>query len=271
MKKFVYILILLLVSCAKETDWQPEASTDDYIIIDGIITNEGTLHNVYLKYSRKNLDDDIVPISDAVVIVSNEDSTWQFSEDLAEPGKYTSERIITALTGKNYSLLVLIEGNIYSAQALMAPGKAFSELSYKKNEENNLYHIDFVASAFEEDDPAMWEIYLDWSAVPGYENTDPESCRKRLLFYTLTTLDVSQVFAPLVEDVSFPAGTRIDQRRYSLTSEHAEFIRSLLLETNWQGGVFPTDPANIQSNISEGGLGYFAVCAVNKLSLIVEP
>jgi hypothetical protein len=100
---------------------------------------------------------------------------------------------------------------------------------------------------------------------------DPEKCKKRLLFYTLTTLDVSQVFAPLVEEVSFPAGTRIDQRRYSLTPEHAAFIRSLLLETNWQGGVFPTDPANIQSNISEGGLGYFAVCAVNNLSLIVEP
>jgi hypothetical protein len=153
----------------------------------------------------------------------------------------------------------------------MVPGKTFPELIYKKNDDNNLYYIDYVASSFEAENPAMWEILIDWSFVPGYENIDPEACKKKLLFYTLPTLDVSQVFAPLVEQVYFPAGTRIVERRYSLTDEHAAYIRTLLLETSWQGGIFPSDPANGISNLSEGAFGFFGICAVNSISLTVTP
>jgi len=45
----------------------------------------------------------------------------------------------------------------------------------------------------------------------------------------------------------------------------------LLLETSWQGGVFPSDPANVNTNLSEGALGFFGICAVNSLSLTVTP
>jgi len=178
---------------------------------------------------------------------------------------------VVAQLEKNYSLLILYENNFYSAQAYMVSGEPFPELTYKKDEDSELYRIDYVASAFEEEDPAMWEILIDWSAVPGYENVTPEDCRKKLLFYTLPTLDVSQVFAPIVEQILFPAGAQIDQRRYSLSPEHASFARSLLLETSWQGGVFPSDPANVSTNLSEGALGFFGVCAVNSLSLTVTP
>lgn len=180
--KYLYILLLLLLSCAKEADWEPETSIDEHLIVDGIITNEGIIQDIYLKYSRAQLDEDAVPLSNADVIVNNEDSTWRFIEKSDEPGRYQSQRKITALSGKNYSLLILFDGKVYSAQSYMVPGKAFSELDYKKNDDNNLYHIDYVASAFEEDDPAMWEIFLDWSEVPGYEDHNPDDCRKRYCF-----------------------------------------------------------------------------------------
>jgi len=268
---WLYILLMILAACVKEADWESPGTGSDFIIIDGIITNESRSQYIKLHYTKTDLNGELPPISGAQVILNNEDSTWQLLEDPQESGKYLSNRAIVAQLNKNYSLLVVYQQNIYSAQAAMVPGRAFAELSYVKNDDNDLYHIDYVASAFEEDDPAMWEIIIDWSAVPGYENVDPDDARKRLLFYTLTTLDISQIFAPLVEQISFPAGTRIDQRRYSLTAEHADFVRSLLLETSWQGGVFPSDPANVLTNISDGGLGFFGICAVNSLSLTVTP
>jgi hypothetical protein len=176
---------------------------------------------------------------------------------------------VAARFSNNYSLLIYYRERFYSAQAYMVPGKIFAELTYKKNEDNDLYYIDYVASAFEAEDPAMWEILIDWSLVPGYESIDPDECKKKLLFYTLPTLDVSQVFAPLVEQVYFPAGTIITERRYSLTTEHAAYIRTLLLETSWQGGVFPSDPANVITNLSDGAVGFFGICAVNSISLTV--
>jgi len=272
MKKiWLYILLFVFASCVKEAEWDSPAQGYEYIVVDGIITNESRLQYIMLNFDKDDLNGTLQTIDGANVILNNEDSTWQFIESAAEPGKYVSTRPIVAQINKTYSLLIVHQGKFYSAQAQMEQGKTFSELSYKKNDNNDLYHIDYVASAFEEEDPAMWEILIDWSEVPGYENVNPDDTRKKLLFYTLTTLDVSQIFAPLVEEVSFPVGTKIVQRRFSLSSDHAEFIRSLLLETNWQGGVFPTDPANVITNISNGGLGFFGVCAVNSLSLTISP
>lgn len=268
---YIYIALFLLTACAKESDWSATEDGASIIIVDGIITNEPRVQYIYLHFNKSGLNDNAVTLSGAEVIISNEESTYQLTEDPQNAGKYVTDSIVVAQLDKNYSLLVLYHNRVFSAQAYMVAGKSFPELTYKKNEDNELYHIDYVASSFEADDPAMWEILIDWSTVPGYENTDPDDARKRLLFYTLPTLDVSQVFAPLVEQIIFPAGTRIDQHRYSLTPEHASFARSLLLETSWQGGVFPSDPANVSTNLSEGALGFFGVCAVNSLSLTVTP
>lgn len=262
---------LILTGCLKEADWDMPGEEEEVVVVEATITNESKPQNVFLHYTITALNSDPMPLSGAEVILSDEDSTWLLPEDSYKPGKYTSTTDIAARTGRNYSLLIIYRERIYSAQADMVQGAVFNELTYKKNDNNDLYHISYVASAFESESPAMWEILLDWSAVPGYEQSDPASTHKRLLFYTLNTLDVSQIFAPVIEEVSFPAGTLIEQKRYSLTPGHAAFIRSLLLETSWQGGVFPTDPANVPTNISTGGLGYFGICAVNSLSLTVTP
>ena len=92
-----------------------------------------------------------------------------------------------------------------------------------------------------------------------------------MLFYTLPTLDVSQIFAPPVEAVSFPAGTVITESRYSLTPEHAGFVREMLLETSWQGGLFSSVPANVTTNLSDGAVGWFGACGKTTLSLVATP
>ncbi len=262
-------LLLILSACVKEADWSVPENGNNYIVVDGIITSEAKTQYIFIHNNKAGLNDATIPISGAVVIISNEVATYQLYEDAEEAGRYITDSIVAAQLDKNYSLLIFYQEKIFSAQAYMVTGKAFPELSYKKNDDDELYSIDYVASSFETEDPAMWEILVDWSSVPGYENENPDECMKKMLFYTLPTLDVSQVFAPALEQISFPAGSKIDQRRYSLTPEHAAFVRSLLLETSWQGGVFPSDPANVSTNLSDGALGFFGVCAVNSLSLIV--
>jgi hypothetical protein len=75
----------------------------------------------------------------------------------------------------------------------------------------------------------------------------------------------------MMQSVYFPAGTIISERRYSLTPEHAEFVREMLLETNWTGGLFTVAPANVITNMSDGAFGYFGACAVTELSVTVTP
>ena len=267
---FIFVFISL-TGCVKKSDWPVNSQPFELIIVDGIITDERKIQTVRISFPVTQLNATALPVAGADVLISNEDSTWQLTENPINSGLYETDQTFIARLGKTYSLLIYLDNRIYSAKAYMVPGSSFRELQYVKNSDNDWFHIDWVASAFSSHDPAMWEVLLDWSQVPGFENTDPANCNNRMLFYTLPTLDISQIFAPEMEKIFFPAGTIINERRYSITPEHAEFLRELLLETNWAGGLFSLANANVMTNLTNGAMGYFGVCAVTTLSLTVTP
>jgi hypothetical protein len=268
---YLVMLLLLHAGCAREIDWPLPGNPPDLIVVDAILTDETKAHQITLTRPVHSLNESPEPVTGATILISSEDSIWSLTEDSTGSGIYTTPADFHSLTGKTYTLQIFSAGILYSAKAFMVPGVLFDELTYVKNNNDDLYHIEWVADAFSPSEPAMWEILIDWSLVPGYMHFDPQTCKARLLFYTLPTLDVSEIFAPLMEKVSFPAGTIITERRYSLAPDHAAYIRELLLETNWQGSLFPTANANVATNLSTGATGYFGVCAVTSLSLIVTP
>ncbi|MEI7660895.1 MAG: DUF4249 family protein [Bacteroidota bacterium] len=270
MKTILFTGILLALSgCVKQTDWPVKEAAPQRIIVDAILTDEVKVQQVRLTYSVSQLNGEPRPVTGASVIISNEDSTWNLAGSTSSPGTFLTPAYFFAKPGKNYTLLISSDNKIYSAKASMVPGEFFQELRYTKDGEKNLYYIDWVANQFGVAGAAMWELKIDWSMVPGYTHLDSLANHARLLFYTLPTLDVSEVFAPQMESVYFPAGSVITERRYSLTPAHAEYIRELLLETNWTGGLFNVASANVTTNLSNGALGFFGVCAVNELSVTV--
>lgn len=271
MKNSLYILILVfLAGCVKEYEHHPNGPVPEVLIVDALLTDEVKTQKITLAWPVGQLNQEPAPVIGATMIVSNEDSDWILQEEIGNPGTFLLDSGFNAIPGKNYTLQIFYRNELYSASAGMVPGRYFSELKYEKNTGDDLYHVDFVASGFSTDFPAMWEVVIDWSMVPGYEAASFDSTHARMLFYSLPTLDVSEIFAPEVEKISFPAGSLITQRRYSITEEHAEYLRTLLLETTWQGSLFPTSNANVITNLSPGARGYFAVCAVTELSLVVE-
>jgi len=260
---FLYILLLLsFPGCEKKTDWTLKSRASKLIVVDGIITGELKTQSLTLTFPVLELNAKPVPVTGANILISDEDSLFHMTEQPAGSGVYKSVFPFLAREGKNYSLLIFYGDQVISAKSAMAPASAFNFLVCSKDDDSGLYHVSWVGSSFSTGAPAMWEVLLDWSKVPGYQQTDSAKCMARLLFYTLSTLDVSEIFAPSVEKISFPAGTRINETRYSLTPEYAEFIREVLLETQWQGGLFNSIPANVPTNLSAGGAGFFAVCGV---------
>ncbi len=268
---FINGMLLILQGCVKETAWDLKQDIPQKLIVEAIITDEVKVHKVTLTYSVAELNQPPKTVTGAGVLISNEDSTWQLTESPPNSGVYCTPSGFFARLGKNYTLLITIGSQVYTAKTTMVAGLVFDELQYRKNEENDLYHVDWGANAFSTGPAAMWELLIDWSMVPGFQNSDSLDNHARMLFYTLPTLDVSEVFAPMMQSVYFPAGTIITERRYSLTPQHAEFIREMLLETNWTGGLFTVAPANVRTNFSSGALGFFGACAVTELSVTVVP
>ena len=68
----------------------------------------------------------------------------------------------------------------------------------------------------------------------------------------------------------FPKGSSIIRKRYSVSEPYETFLRSLLSETEWRGGVFDIERANVNTNLSEGAIGFFAASTVVTDTTIVE-
>lgn len=266
-------LFLLLASCEEQTDWDLQTASNDFVVVDGIITNELRVQSITISRPVEFINDPAKPVSNATVLVSSNEETYNFHEDPSHPGIYISDNAFAGIRNRTYSLLITDSNNVYSAKAVLAPPVLLSEfdsIRYQKNADDSTYSIVWVANPYRPVKPAMYKILLDWSKVPGYQDANANSCKAILYYYTLPTLDINQVFAPVSQDISFPEGTVIVERRYSLTDNHASFIRSLLLETTWQGGLFNTASANITTNLSQGAAGFFGACGVVEKTEIVK-
>jgi hypothetical protein len=271
MKKISVLLIMLsfLTSCEVITDWTLQKPEQEFIIITGIITNELKHQEITITRPIRDLNQQADGVTDATVLVSSNQLAYTFSEDSARPGVYVSDSAFAGIENSTYSLLVQSGAEVYSAKALLESAYTDFEMIQPQQVSEGLFRIGAIPAAYNPTLPAMYEILLDWSAAPGYSDAKPETCKACVYYYSLPTIDVSEVFAPGAEKVHFPAGTKITERRYSLTQEHAAYYRALLLETTWQGGYFITATANVPTNLSAGALGYFGACAVVQKQAIV--
>ena len=269
-RRILLLFLIPLLACERQADFDSAGINLNVVVVDALLTNEMKTQCVSLSLPKTGLNNSALPLSGASVIITNEDSVYFMKEQVAGSGKYLSTHDFAALPGKNYTLKIINGDKVYTAKASMVPGMEFVALRYVRTGQGNMYKIIWVSNPYNPKRPAMYEVLLDWSQVPGYGGQDPEKCRARMMVYTLPTLDVSEVFAPSKESILFPLGTKITETRYSLSNEHAEFIRELLMETSWQGGLFNTSPANVITNLSAGAVGFFGVCAVNRKEILVK-
>lgn len=258
-------LILLLASCEEQSDWNLQKATNDLIVVDGIITNEFKTQTITLSRPVAQLNEEAEPVSGATILVSSNQVSYTFHEDPLQPGRYLSDQAFTGIKNRTYSLLVTSGNRVFSSKAILEPPAAtFAFIAYQKKPADNKFFFKRLQVSYNPVNPAMYEILLDWSTAPGYTNQNPDSCKAKVYYYTLPTIDVSEVLAPAMEEVTFPSGTIVTERRYSLSREHAAFIRAILLETTWKGGYFNTASANVPTNMSTGALGFFGACGVTE-------
>lgn len=264
-QKLKVILLTLLPalfhSCDKTYDWTWDRTAQPVVVIDAIITDETKVQTVNIYYTTSALDVTPIAISNASVIVSNADSVYIFREDSLLKGYYISDKEFAASPGMLYTLQVSYNGQIYTASDVMSPAEDFEPLKLAKDNEGNNY-VSWVADAYKAKKAAMYEVLVNWKddGSGGYKAA-------RMLYYTLPSLDVSEVLAPEPELVKFPTTASIIERYYSVSDNYAAFLRALLAETTWQGGLFNTEVANLPTNLSNNALGFFAVCSVKEKNI----
>ncbi len=268
MKRLViYISIILTVaSCEEDIRWEPKVQSLDIIVVEAMITNERIQHQVRLSRPVERLNDIPEPVSGAIVTISDQDTTFDLNEYPAGSGMYLTDPM-RGVFGKVYTLEIETAEKEYSAEATMVAVTPLDTLEYAATGEAGDFFKLICENTSEE--PSMTEYYFDWSGVPGY--TDMDSCRAKVIYYNLNTIDAGEMFRPESEQVIFPAGTVVCRKKYSMNEAYAAFIRTLLSETEWRGGLFDVQPGNVLTNLSEGAIGYFSASTVISDSTIISP
>lgn len=261
-KILAIIILTIFFSCEKAIDWQFQMDADTTkIVVDGIITSENKFQTIKLSLPVACYNCPPVMLSGASVVVSDGQNDYIFAEDSLNKGIYVSTEKFYGIPGKTYYLTVNYNGKTYSAQAEMISVTDFEKVSYVLDSSKNLYKLTNLPSVFSLNENAMYEITIDMSELPEYADSSYEQSHIVLYYYRLTSIDISEIAHPDKEKIYFPYGSKITEKKYSLTPEHAEFLRSLLLETEWRGGLYDIEQGNVETNITDG-YGYFGACAV---------
>jgi hypothetical protein len=250
----VLVLLLPALSCEEKTTWDIQSS-DTFAVADCILTNELKQQELSLYRSAGNLNETPAGVSAAVIEVSDGSQVINFREVGTGTGKYVSSIAFRATVGKIYRLTISLGNKTDTAFAEMkgiAPLEAI-DITQKDSTYRLVYH--------ETKDASMMEVYYDWSAMPEY-CTRYGYCEASEVYYTLDNIDAEKIFAPDRQIISFPKKTQIIRKKYSLSAAHQEFLRDLLLETEWRGGLFDAEQGNVPTNFSHGIRGWFGVSMV---------
>lgn len=255
------IMGVFLSACTEQVDLEDYIKSEStrVIVVEGLITDEFKPHQVRLTRSDKALPDSpYEPVSGAEVTISDGATLYYLTEDAVMPGNYLTDSI-RGEVNKTYNLIIKLNGEIYSASDTMVPvlkfgapeGIRLGSLNPPKG------NIQSPLIVFGSNAPAMVQIRID--------NPHPDSKYTQLEYYTFPGVDADNILPSAVDaNLSYDEGTQITQTKYSLSQAHYFFLRALLLETEYKGGIFGSVRSNVPSNVDNGAFGFFGACAVIK-------
>ena len=264
MRKFshYFFVLVALGACEEKIDIDIVAEKLDLLVVEGVLTNERKNHRITLTLPYQEQNATPQPASGALVSIREDNLTYVLDELPAGSGYYYTPPLL-AVSGKKYTLRITYQGREYVAEDSSVPVQPMQPLSYRKESEG--YALNLGPSGV---DANYVEHVVTW------ENTSScmagTACQSKIVFYDLKTIDVNEIFKPAREEFHFPEQSSVTRRKYSVSAAYREFLRSMLSETQWRGGVFDVQRAHVPTNLSDGAIGFFAVCAVVSDSTVVK-
>lgn len=250
---------ILLFSCDEQVDWDLKYQEEDILVVEGKITSELKRHEVRLTRPYYEMNGTPEPVSDALLDIFDGTSVYTLSEDPERPGIYLSDSIFAAVLNQYYQLRILHEDKRITAVTFMSEVEPFQDMGvYLVQSAPPLLQAYITKS----DEPSIVRAELDWSHVPGYDTLPASETHAIIYRYSLNSVDVNEIFKPAQEQVRFPPETIVYLEKESVNPWYAEFLRGMLSETNWRGGMFDVLPGNARTNMEGDAIGFFTAADI---------
>jgi len=274
----VITLSLIFVSC--EDSYYEDISkitgnkkTNAEIVITGGITSEMEYHEITLTKPMLLNEHSIDSISGAEVNLKIGDNNYEFIEAINHPninsqqkrkGTYVSKNLIKGIPGAVHTLTIYYSGKTYTASDIMGEVKSFDFNSIDLPTKSGgggydslgvlvsplLYQNTFNFGAIES------SIY-HWFAVDtifGYDKS-----KSSLYYFSVVDQQglLSEMYSERISQLSIGMSYKITVKKSFISQQYENYLIAVLKETYWNNNLFSTMPANVPTNLSTGGLGYF--------------
>ena len=262
-RKILSILVFLLVAC-EERIQAPLSSVDSaLLVVEGILTSENTNHRIRLRRPYKNQNEKPVPVTGATVAISDGTTFFYLGESPGGSGDYFTPPM-RAVAGKSYTLVITYQALTYRAMDSPLAVESMPPLTYQKA--GDLYTLTLNPSG---QGPNFIRHTISWANTTACASG--AGCGGEIIYYDLKTIDVNEIYKPEKEVFNFPLNTVVIRTKYSVSPAYKSFLRAVLSETEWRGGVFDVQRADVPTNLSEGAIGFFAVSTViSDTTVVVE-
>ena len=261
-------IFLCVLSCTEKIEWDLKYQEEELIVVEAKITNEIKKHEVKLTRPVFEINSIPEPVTGAEVEINDGRTIHPLTEDLSRPGIYLTAPDFAGEVKRGYQLRIRYRGKRINAVAFMREVTPFQFMRPFPVQTDPLLYEVYVSNS--DDGPAIIRMELDWSHVPGYDTLSEDENHALIYHYTLNSLDVNRIFSPDREHVRFPPGTIVFREKESVSREYEEFLRGVLSETDWRGGVFDVLPGNARTNLGEGAIGYFTTAEVIRDTVVID-
>lgn len=262
MNKIIYILLLALIvyGCEKVIDVDLNEAAP-VIVIEGNLSNY--IDEAEVKISMTSSYFDTLPsvkVSDATVIITS-DFGERFVLKEKEPGVYKTN-VVWFKERVNYSLFVETNGEIYEATSKLNSPVSIDSINFYYEDSpffDNGYYINVYLT-----DPANIANYY---RLKYAKNGEVQNSIDDLILFYDRFVDGNKIEVNIFNQ-PFELDDTITVELISLDSSAYEYLRTFQELVNNNPGS--AAPANPNSNISNGSLGYFSAWSSNTKSAVIK-
>jgi len=264
---FVLLSPLLLCSCQKVVSIDLN-QTNPQVVIEGVVSNQQgpTIVSVALSgdYFAPSLT--FPPVDHALVLVAdNLGNLDTLREDSA--GIYRSSTL-TGVPGRTYSLRVVARGTEYDATCAM-PAKvkidSLYAIPFREFDGDHSYNMYVVFH-----DPPETQNWYRLDAHSTGAAIDSLGGRRFILYTDRLTNGVETAFR-IRSGRQALAGDTVIVHLYSISKATYDYYNTVNAILGSDRSPTSLAPANPNTNLSNGSLGYFAAYAVDSMSVILPP
>lgn len=266
----IALISTLLFSCTERIDIDLKENFRR-IVVDGTITSDTMMHKVKLTTTTNYFYNEEPPaVADAVVYLDNGDQKIRLEESPSGSGVYLTPADYFGVPGKQYQLEINLKEPIgdqdfFSASNTMPETMlSIDSIGLEYEQTFEIWFVKLYAQ-----DPPTTDFYRIDLEVNDLLISDTASRAQVTDDRFFNGNNTNGLTVSILRKDEIKIGDTVTLLLSSITEDYYKYFMQLQMESGYSSPLFSGPPANVSSNIKEGGLGFFAAMGRARKTLIV--